>query len=297
VKYAFIHEHRSTFRITKMCDVLQVSRSGYYAWRDRPPSPRAVRRAERREQIRTIFAQSRGRYGSPKITAVLRQTGERIAQKTVARLMREAGIRSRVVRKYQATTNSRHAHPVSDNILNRQFVAERPHQVWMTDITYVATDEGWLYLASVEDLYSRQIVGWAMGDRMTQDLVIQAFDQAVARYRPPEGVLHHSDRGSQYAAQAYRDRLAAEHMTASMSRKGNCWDNACIESWHSLLKKELIYLHRWPTRAAAQQAIFEYIEIWYNRQRVHSALGYRTPHAVLTAGMASTPSLGASQRL
>ncbi len=201
-----------------------------------------------------------------------------------------------MVRKYKATTNSRHTHPVADNILNRQFVAERPHQVWMTDITYVATDEGWLYLASVEDLYSRQIVGWAMGDRMTQDLVIQAFDQAVARYQPPEGVLHHSDRGSQYAAQAYRDRLSSAHMTASMSRKGNCWDNACIESWHSLLKKELIYLDRWPTRAAAQQAIFEYIEIWYNRQRVHSALGYRTPHAVLTAGTIPTPSLGASQR-
>ena len=154
-----MHEHRSTFRVTKMCQVLQASRSGYYAWRDRPPSPRAIRRAERREQIQRIFTQSRGRYGSPKITAVLRQTGERIAQKTVARMMRDAGLRSRVVRKYKATTNSRHAHPVAENVLNRQFVAERPHQVWMTDITYIATDEGWLYLASVEDLYSRQIVG------------------------------------------------------------------------------------------------------------------------------------------
>lgn len=291
MKYAFIHEHRSTFRITKMCDVLQVSRSGYYAWRDRPPSLRAIRRAERLEQIRTIFAHSHERYGSPKITAVLRQRGERITQKAVARLMRAAGLRSRVVKKYKATTNSHHAHPVAENLLNRQFVAERPHQVWMTDITYIATDEGWLYLASVEDLYSRQIVGWAMSERMTQDLVLQAFDQAVARYRPPEGVLHHSDRGSQYAAQAYRGRLTAAQMTASMSRKGNCWDNACIESWHSLLKKELIYQERWPTRAAAKQAIFEYIEIWYNRQRVHSALGYRTPHAVLT-GVATPPSLG-----
>ena len=238
-----------------MCQVLRASRSGYYAWRDRPPSPRAIRRAERQEQIQRIYTQSRGRYGSPKITAVLRQTGERIAQKTVARLMRAVGLRSRVMRKYKATTNSRHRHPVADNVLNRKFAAERPHQVWMTDITYVWTDEGWLYLASVEDLFSRQIVGWAMSARMTQDLVIQAFDQAVARYQPPEGVLHHSDRGSQYAAQAYRDRLDATHMTASMSRKGNCWDNACIESWHSLLKKELIYLDRWPTRAAAQHAI------------------------------------------
>jgi putative transposase len=169
-----------------------------------------VRRTERVVQIRTIFAQSRGVYGSPKITAVLRQQGECITQKTVARLMRAAGLHSRVVKKYHATTNSRHAHPVADNILNRPCVAERPHPVWMTDITYIATDEGWLYWASVEDLYSRQIVGWAMGDRITQDLVLQAFDQAVARYRPPEGVLHHSDRGSQYAAEAYRDRLAAE---------------------------------------------------------------------------------------
>lgn len=266
-----------------MCQVLQASRSGYYAWRDRPPSPRAVRRAERLTQIQDLFDRSRGRYGSPKITAALRQAGEHIAQKTVARLMRAAGLRSRVVKKYKATTNSRHAHPVAENVLNRQCVAERPHQVWMTDITYCWTDEGWLYLASVEDLYSRQIVGWAMSERMTQDLVIQALDRAVARYQPPEGVLHHSDRGSQYAAQAYRARLADNHMTASMSRKGNCWDNACIESWHSLLKKELIYLSRWPTRAALKRAIFEYIEIFYNRQRLHSALGYRTPHVVLAA--------------
>lgn len=275
-----------------MCQVFHVSRSGYYAWRGRPPSPRALRRLERLEQIRAIFTRSHGRYGSPKITATLRQAGERITQETVARLMRADGLRSRVVKKYKATTNSRHQHPVAENLLNRQFVAERPHQVWMTDITYIATDEGWLYLARVEDLYSRPIVGWAMGDRMTQDLVLRALDQAAARHQPPEDVLHHSDRGSQYAAQAYRDRLADNHMTASMSRKGNCWDNACIESWHSLLKKELIYLERWPTRAAAEQAIFEYIQIFYNRQRVHSALDYRTPHAVLTAAMAPTPSLG-----
>lgn len=275
-----------------MCTLFQVSRSGYYAWRDRPPSARAVRRAERLAHIQAIFARSRGRYGSPKITATLRQAGERIAQKTVARLMQAAGLRSRVVKKYKATTNSRHTHPVAENRLNQQFTAERPHQVWMTDITYLATDEGWLYLASVEDLYSRQIVGWAMGERMTQDLVIQALDQAVARYQPPEQVLHHSDRGSQYAAADYQARLARYHMVGSMSRKGNCYDNACIESWHSLLKKELIYLERWPTRQAVQQAVFEYIEIWYNRQRIHSALGYRTPHAALTAALDALPSRG-----
>lgn len=191
--------------------------------------------------------------------------------------MAQQGWRSRVVRRYKATTNSRHNLPVADNILAQQFVATRPHQVWMGDITYIPTDEGWLYLASLEDLYTRKIVGWADGARMTQDLTLAALNQAVGRYRPSGGVLHHSDRGSQYAAHAYQARLAHYHMTGSMSRKGNCWDNACIESWHSLLKKECVYLHHFRTRAEAIAVIFEYIEIFYNRQRLHRALGYRTP--------------------
>ncbi len=194
--------------------------------------------------------------------------------------------------KYKATTHCRHAHPVADNVLPRPLVATRPHQVWMTDITDIATDEGWLDLASVADLYSRHIVGWAMSERMPQNLVLHAFDQAVARYQPPAGGVHHSDRGSPYAAQGYRDRLTAAQMTASMHRKGNGWDNAGIASWHSLLKKARIYRCRWPTRAAATQASFEYLEIFYNRQRLHRALGYCTPHAVLTAGTPRTTSLG-----
>ncbi len=271
----------------KMGEVLQVSRSGYYAWRDRPVSPQAQRRAQRAAAVREAWARSGGRYGSPKITSALRRDGERISHKTVAQLMRTQQIRSRVVRKYKATTNSRHAYPIAENRLNQHFVADRLHAVWMADITYIATDEGWLYLATLEDLYSRQIVGWAMGRRMTQDLVLRALDRAVHRHHPPAGLIHHSDRGSQYAATAYQQQWRAYDMVASMSRKGNCYDNACIESWHSLLKKELVYLQRFKSRADAQLAIFEYIEGFYNRRWLHSALGYRTPQEVATAARQS----------
>ncbi|WP_274532452.1 IS3 family transposase [Sulfobacillus thermosulfidooxidans] len=277
VIFPFIHEHRFTFSITKMCQILDVSRSGYYAWRHRPPSTQAQVRTRRVERIRAVFTASGERYGSPKITAVLRREGERIRQKTVARLMHDHRLRSRVTRKYKATTNSRHTLPVHENVLNQTFTADRPHAVWMADITYIPTEEGWLYLASLEDLYTRKIVGWAVDRRMTQDLVLRALDRAVRHSRPPAGVLHHSDRGSQYAATAYQERLKQYGMTASMSRKGNCYDNAMIESWHSLLKKELIYLTKFRTRAEADVAIFAYIEIFYNRQRVHSALDYQTP--------------------
>ena len=283
MKYAFIEHYRFTFLVQKMCDVLHVSRSGYYAWRRRPVSRQAQRRTARAAKVRAVFVASRGRYGSPKVTAALRRDGDRVTQKTVAGLMREQQLRSRTVRKYKATTHSRHGYPVAENRLNQHFVADRPHAVWMGDITYVATGEGWLYLATLEDLHTRQIVGWAMGPRMTQDLVRQALDRAVRRHPPPAGVLHHSDRGSQYAATAYQQRLVQYGMVASMSRKGNCHDNACIESWHSLLKKELIYLQHFPTRAAAELAIFEYIEMFYNRQRLHSALDYRTPWEVAEA--------------
>ncbi|MGC8487521.1 MAG: IS3 family transposase [Clostridia bacterium] len=277
VRFRFIKNHRFTFSVTKMCQVLQVSRSGYYAWVRRPPSAAAQRRRQRLERIRAIWATTHGRYGSPKIAAQLRREGERISGKTVARLMHAAGIRARVVRRYKATTSSRHTYPVADNVLARQFTATQPHAVWMADITYIATDEGWLYLATLEDLATRQIVGWALEPSMTQALTLAALDRAVARHRPPSGVLHHSDRGSQYAAHAYQARLARYGMTSSMSRKGNGWDNACIESWHSVLKKELVYLSHFRTRAEATAAIFEYIEIFYNRQRLHSAVGYCTP--------------------
>jgi len=279
--YAWIHKHRSELPVQKMCKVLGVSRSGYYAWRKRPESCRSKRRKRLVRRIHQLFLQSRRLYGSPKITALLRREGERVAQKTVARLMREHGLRSRTVRKHKATTDSKHPHPVHENVLNQRFVAERPGQVYMADITYIPTDEGWVYLASIEDLYSRKIVGWSAGPRMSKELCIRALDQAYKRGKRSEGaVLHHSDRGSQYASHDYQNRLRAYGMAASMSRKGNCYDNACIESFHSVIKRELVYLERFKTRAEAIRRIFEYIEVWYNRQRIHAAIGYRTPDEV-----------------
>lgn len=200
-----------------------------------------------------------------------------MSQKTVANIMRENHLRSRTVRKYKATTNSKHDYPVQENVLNQEFVAKRPNEVWMSDITYVPTDEGWLYLASVMDLYSRKIVGWRIDERMTKELVIQALDTAVYRQDPIDTLLHHSDRGSQYASHDYQARLLKYNMVGSMSRKGNCYDNACIESFHSVIKRELIYLEKFETREQAKSKIFEYIEVWYNRERIHSSLGFISP--------------------
>ncbi len=260
-----------------MCKVLNVSRSGYYQWTRRQESEQKKRRRELEQQISRIFVDSRRLYGSPKIAQVLRQQGVRVSEKTVARIMKELGLKSRTVKTYKATTNSNHNLPVHDNVLNQQFRAQAPHQVWMADITYVPTDEGWLYVASVMDLYTRKIVGWHADERMTKELVLQALDQAYNRQRPKGEVLHHSDRGSQYASHEYQKRLLKYGMKCSMSRKGNCYDHACIESFHSVLKKELVYLEKFRTRKEAQSRIFEYIEFFYNRKRVHSAIGYLTP--------------------
>ena len=261
-----------------MCNILNVSRSGFYQYLKRSESERTKRKKRLTKRIVQIFESSRKLYGSPKITRLLNRQGERVAQKTVASIMRENQLRSRIVRKYKATTNSSHDHPVHDNRLNQTFIAERPGQVYMSDITYVSTVEGWLYVASVMDLYSRKIVGWSAGDRMTKELVLRALDQAYARQRPKGSILHHSDRGSQYASVEYQKRLEKYNMVGSMSRKGNCYDNACIESFHNTLKRECVYLNKFQTRKAAHQTIFEYIEVFYNRQRIHSSIGYVSPH-------------------
>lgn len=208
---------------------------------------------------------------------VLRDEGVRVGQKTVAQIMRENGLKSRTVRKYKATTNSKHNHPVHDNVLNQTFTAQRPNQVWMSDITYIWTTEGWLYVASVMDLYTRKIVGWKADSRMTKELVIEALEQAYQRENPVDGVLHHSDRGSQYASKEYQEKLKEYKMIGSMSRKGCCYDNACIESFHSVIKRELIHLETYATRERAKRDIWEYIELWYNRLRIHSSIGYKTP--------------------
>jgi putative transposase len=260
-----------------MCKVLHVSRSGYYKWRDRDESQRDKQRKEWTVQVKEVFLRSHQLYGSPKVAKKLNQEGVSISQRTVARIMKAEGLKSRTVKKYKATTNSKHNHPVQENVLDQSFVATKPNEKWVADITYIPTDEGWLYLATLMDLYSRKIVGWHMSDRMTKELVLKALEQPHMRQKPKGSVLHHSDRGSQYASLEYQKRLAQYGMQGSMSRKDNCYDNACIESFHGILKRELVYQTKFATREEAKQQLFEYIEIFYNNQRIHSTLGYRSP--------------------
>jgi transposase InsO family protein len=261
-----------------MCAVMGVSRSGYYKWLKIKPSEQEKRRKKRMKRIQHHFYAYKRRYGSDKIAAKLRAEGDNVSTKTVAGLMKELGLRSCTVKKYKATTNSKHNQPVYDNVLNRGFNVLAPNKVWVTDFTYIGTAQGWVYLASVMDLYSRKIVGWSMGERMTKELVLEAFDSACERQKPPPGLIHHSDRGSQYASTEYRERLMTHKMVGSMSRKGNCYDNACIESFHSIIKKELIYQTKFKTRKQAYDAIYGYIELDYNRIRIHSTIDYLTPH-------------------
>ncbi len=261
-----------------MCSLFGVSKSGYYEWTKRKESNRSKRRKQLEKLIRRIFFDSRQLYGSPKVWNALKHQGVHVSQKTVARIMKELGLKSRTVKKYKATTNSKHNMPVSENVLNQSFAAEKPNQVWMADITYIPTDEGWLYLSSLEDLCTRKIVGFHMDERMTKELCLKALDQAYRLQKPKGNVLHHSDRGSQYASSDYQQRLKQYGMTGSMRRKGNCYDNACIESFHSVLKKELVYLNKFKTRKEAKEKIFEYITCFYNGKRIHSSIGYFTPN-------------------
>jgi len=263
-----------------MCEVLKVSSSGYYKWlKNRgKPGAREIRRQRLKKRIRHFFCHFKRRAGSPTITEALRQEGWQVSSRTVSRLMNEMGLRSITVRKYKATTNSRHSLPVFENVLDQQFSVSAPNKVWVSDITYIGTSEGWLYLASIMDLYSRKIVGWSVGPRMTRELVLDALDQAYESRKPEPGLIHHSDRGSQYASEDFRARLHKYGMIGSMSRKGNCYDNACIEAFHSTLKKELVYQTKFKTRKQAEQALYVYIEFDYNRLRFHSSLGYQTAH-------------------
>lgn len=254
-----------------------VSRSGYYKWLIRKPGKRAKRRKHLKIRIRYHFEGFKRRYGSPKIAAKLREEGWIVATKTVASLMKKMGLVSCVVKKYKATTNSKHTLPVYENVLNREFKVVKPHYAWVADITYVPTSEGWVYLATLMDLYSRKIVGWAMNDRINKELTLAALNDAYERENPGPGLIHHSDRGSQYASNEYRAQLEIYGMVGSMSRKGNCYDNACIESFHSVLKKELVYQTKFRSRKQAYEALNGYIELEYNRIRIHSTLGYKSP--------------------
>jgi transposase InsO family protein len=287
MKFQFIRDHREDFPVRLMCRVLDVSSSGFYDWLERPESPRAVENRALVAKIQAIHGDSRRTYGSPRVHASLQDAGYRIGRHRVARLMRDHGIRAKTKRKFRVTTDSRHDHPVAPNRLDRQFEVAAPNTVWVADISYIPTREGWLYLAVVLDLFSRQVVGWAMDQQMPQELTLAALDMAIQRRRPLPGCMHHSDRGSQYAAGDYQKQLAKYGMVCSMSRKGNCWDNAPMESFFHSLKTELVHHRDYQTRDEARRDIFEYIEVFYNRQRRHSTLGYLSPAQFELAALAA----------
>jgi putative transposase len=278
VTYRFIDEHKDQWPARLLCETLEVSPAGYYAWRQRPRSAQDQWQDTLLVEIRAIHAEVKGRYGSPRMHKELVARGRACCVNTVARLMRDDDIRAKTARKFRVrTTDSDHDLPVADNLLDRQFNPPQADEAWVADITYIPTREGWLYLAAVEDLYSRRVVGWALAEHMESRLVVDALGLAVQRRLPREGLLAHSDRGSQYASEHYQLLLAKHGITCSMSRKADCWDNAPMESFFASLKKELVHGADFATRAEARAAIFEYIEVFYNNQRRHSSLGYVSP--------------------
>ncbi len=277
MKYPFIHIQRRQHSIRMLCRVLKVATSGYYAWRSRGRSARDYENERLLVEIKAIHKASEGDYGSPRIYHALREKGILCSENRVARIMRKHGIRAKTKKKFKATTDSNHKEPVAENLLDRQFDVKRPNTVWTTDISFVWTREGWMYLAVVIDLFSRRIVGWAMDKRIKKQLVIDALEMAIARRRPEPGLVHHSDRGSQYASKDYQKLLKNNGFICSMSRKGNCWDNAPTESFFSSLKRERVYHRTYRTRLEARTDIFNYIECWYNPYRLHSTLGYQSP--------------------
>ena len=280
MKYATIARYRGEFPVRLMCRVLDVSPSGFYAAQTREPSARARRDQALLLKIRVSHTKSRRRYGAPRVHIDVQEQGERVAKKRIARLMREDGLEGRRPRRFVRTTDSRHADPIAPNVLDRRFgvvAGAELNRVWVSDITYIPTREGFLYLAIVLELASRRVIGWAMRDTLEADLALAALRMALADRRPALGLLHHSDRGSQYTCGDYRALLTAHGLVASMSKKGDCWDNAVAESFFATLEVELILEADWRTRNDARPAIFEYIETWYNRERRHSSLGYRSP--------------------
>jgi putative transposase len=284
VRYGFIEAHRGCWPVRLMCRVLRVAPGGYYGWRGRPASPRVRRREALVDTIKAIHGEVKARYGSPRIRAELVARGRPCCVNTVARLMRRHGIAAKTRRKFRCTTDSNHDRPVAENLVDRQFEPEAANEVWAADITYIPTGEGWLYLAAVEDLHSRRIVGWSMGARIDSRLVVDALEMAVARRLPGAGLVAHSDRGSQYASEHYQRMLAGHEIVCSMSRRANCWDNAPMESFFASLKKELVHDEDYATRAEARASLFEFIEVFYNRVRRHSSLGYKSPVEYERAG-------------
>lgn len=279
MRYQFIDVERAHYPVRILCRVLEVSRSGYYVWRGRPLSGRELANVRLLVEIRAIHVKSRGTFGSPRIYRALRTPERTLSEHRIARVMRTAGIRSKHRRKFRVTTQSNHRRPIAPNLLARQFTTTAPNRVWVGDITFIWTAEGWLYLATLIDLFSRAVVGWAMGDRVTDDLTLAALRMAAETRAARPGLIHHSDQGSQYASDDYRRALADRGFVASMSRRGNCWDNAVAESFFATLEKELLADWIPETRDAARRGIFDFIAAFYNRERTHSTIGYLSPLA------------------
>lgn len=272
-----IQKHAKSLSVRMMCRMLVVSPSGYYDWRDRPPSMREQQDTELACKIKEIFDEEKSRAGAKRIAKRLRFKGIFIGRRRVARIMRKHEWRAKAARKYKATTNSNHKLPVAPNLLQQNFSASKPNEKWVSDITYIWTEEGWLYLAAVMDLYSRMIVGWAMSERMTTQLVNDALQMAIWHRKRPKGVILHSDRGSQYCSHDYQRLLVENGFICSMSKKGDCYDNASMESWNHSFKVEAIHGEKFTTRDSAKNHVFEYIDVYYNRKRLHSGLGYLSP--------------------
>jgi len=279
VKYAWIKEHSHEFPVSVMCKVLELGTSGFYDWQDRKPSRQQQRREQIAQAAARSYCESQRIYGYRKVYEDLREENIVCCKETVRRVMRQMGLYSRVKRKFVVTTDSNHNLPVADNLLGRDFIAAKPNQKWVADITYIPTKEGWLYLAGVMDLFSRRIVGWSMSDRIDTALVVSSLDMALMHRRPGCGLLHHSDRGSQYASDAFVEMLDDHKIVCSMSGKGDCWDNACMESFFGSLKTEWIHGKKYQTRESAKKDVFKYIEVFYNHKRRHAALGYLSPAA------------------
>ena len=277
MRYHFIREHDHEFRVTALCRVLGVSRSGYYGWRSRPVSARAQDNTRLLQRIRQIHTRSRENYGAVKTWEALTEAGESCGRHRVARLRQAHGIEAKRMRRFHSAYAARNTEASAPNLLNRDFTASTPDRVWVGDVTFIATREGWLYLAVLLDLFSRKVVGWAMGNRQDRSLVIDALMMAIEHRRPKPGLIHHTDQGILYATSAYRGILTAQQMIPSMSRKGDCYDNAVAESFFSNLKNELTWHHDFRHRDEARAAVFEYIEVFYNRQRSHQTLGYVSP--------------------
>ena len=277
MKYEFMKNHQNEFSMEKMSAMLHISRSSYYQFIQAIPSKRALENKRLLGKVKTIHEDSRQTYGSPRIHAALRSQGETCSRKRVSKIMKKAGISAKMKRRFKVTTKANPKAVPAPNLLQQNFTAEKPNERWVADFTYVSTQEGWLYVATVLDLFSRRIVGLAMSERMTTDLVSNALQQALVHRQPPANLIHHSDRGCQYTSHSFQELLRKHNILASMSGVGNCYDNATQESFYHTLKTEHIYFEFYKTRSQAMQSIFEYIEVFYNRKRSHSTLGYLSP--------------------